>query len=87
MCIRDRGNYMGYSNPKVDELLGKAETGMDMEKRRSYFREVQRLIYDDLPVVPLYSPKEIYGVRRSVKNWTPTPDGRMDMHDVYLEGR
>ncbi len=82
-----RGNYMGYSNPKVDELLGKAETGMDMEKRRSYFREVQRLIYDDLPVVPLYSPKEIYGVRRSVKNWTPTPDGRMDMHDVYLEGR
>jgi peptide/nickel transport system substrate-binding protein len=79
-----RGNYTGYSNPKVDELLEKAETGLDMEMRRSYFREVQRLIHDDIPVVFLFSPKEIYGVRRSVKNWVPTPDGRMDMHDVYL---
>lgn len=82
-----RGNYTGYSNPKVDELLTKAETGMEVEKRRSYFKETQRIIHDDMPVVFLYSPKEIYGARVELKNWTPTPDGRMDMHDAYLSER
>ncbi|RKY01105.1 ABC transporter substrate-binding protein [Candidatus Poribacteria bacterium] len=79
-----RGNYTGYSNPKVDQLLEKAETGMDPEKRKAYFREVQRILHEDKPVVFLFAPKEIWGVRASVRGWSPTPDGRMDMHDVYL---
>jgi peptide/nickel transport system substrate-binding protein len=79
-----RGNYMAYSNPEVDALLRKAETGMDPGLRKTSFQQVQRLIHDDAPVVFLFSPKEIYGIRKSVKNYAPTPDGRMDMHDVYL---
>lgn len=79
-----RGNFTGYSNPKVDELLDKASTGMNLQERKDYFQEAQKLIHSDAPWIFGYSPKEIYGVRKSVVNWRPTPDGRMNMHDVYL---
>jgi len=79
-----RGNYMGYSNSKVDDLLNKAEIGMDPETRKAQFKQAQLLIYEDVPTVFLFSPKEIYGIRTTVKGWKPTPDGRMDMHDAYL---
>ncbi len=79
-----RGNYTGYSNPRVDSLLEQAEVGMDAEKRSRHFREAQRFIYEDAPWIFGYSMKEIYGARKQVKSWHPIPDGRMNMHDVFL---
>jgi peptide/nickel transport system substrate-binding protein len=79
-----RGNYTGYTNPGVDSLLEQAEVGMDAEKRSRLFREAQRFIYEDAPWIFGYSMKEIYGARKQVKSWHPIPDGRMNMHDVFL---
>lgn len=79
-----RGNFTGYSNPKVDELLDKASIGMNSQERKEHFQEAQKLIYSDAPWIFGYSPKEIYGLRKSVVNWKPTPDGRMNMHDVMV---
>ncbi|MFQ6042140.1 MAG: hypothetical protein ACE5PV_14885, partial [Candidatus Poribacteria bacterium] len=59
-------------------------TGMNLQERKDYFQEAQKLIHSDAPWIFGYSPKEIYGVRKSVVNWRPTPDGRMNMHAVYL---
>lgn len=80
-----RGNYTGYSNPEVDHLLERAEVGMDADQRKQFFREAQRLIYEDTPWIFGYSMKEIYGARKRVKNWQPIPDSRMNMHDVFIE--
>jgi peptide/nickel transport system substrate-binding protein len=80
-----RGNYSGYSNEKVDQLLSLAENTLDNERRERYYKEVQELIYEDAPMIFGYAAEEIYAFRKRVKNFTPSSSGMMNMHDVYVE--
>lgn len=42
-------NEMGYSNPRVDELAELAASTADIEERKGYYLEMQRLIFEDVP--------------------------------------
>jgi peptide/nickel transport system substrate-binding protein len=80
-----RGNYSGYSNEKVDQLLSLADDTLDTEQRQRYYKEVQELIYKDAPMIFGYAADEIYALRKRVKNFMPSSSGMMNMHDVYVE--
>jgi peptide/nickel transport system substrate-binding protein len=43
-------NTQQYSNPKVDELLGKAAVEMDEAKRKDLYDQFQMIVGDDLPI-------------------------------------
>ena len=43
-------NTQSYSNPKVDELLARATTERDVEKRKQLYAEFQKIIVADAPV-------------------------------------
>ena len=79
------GNYSGYSNEKVDQLLSLAENTLDIERRKGYYKEVQELVYEDAPMIFGYAAEEIYALQKRVKNFTPSSSGMMNMHDVYVE--
>ena len=79
-----RGNYTCYSNPKVDELIEEGASEPDPERRREIYHEMQRLIYEDAPAVFLYVPQEIEAASARVHNWEPSPDSRINLHDVWL---
>jgi len=79
-----RGNFACYSNPKVDELIDAGASEPDPEKRREIYYEMQRLIYEDAPSVFLYVPQEIEAASARVHNWEPSPDSRINLHDVWL---
>ena len=79
-----RGNFACYSNPQVDELIEAGATEADPERRRQLYDEVQRLIYDDAPSIFLYVPQEIEGMSSKVNDWEPSPDSRINLHDVWL---
>jgi len=44
-------NTQNYRNPRVDELLEKAATEMDVTKRKALYGEFQKIVTEDLPVV------------------------------------
>ncbi|MGQ0571228.1 MAG: ABC transporter substrate-binding protein [Armatimonadota bacterium] len=46
-------NFMGYRNLKVDDLFAKALFTMDQKKRAEYFYEVQTIMMQDLPSIPI----------------------------------
>lgn len=46
-------NYMKYSSPVVDELLAKGVQESDLEKRKEIYAELQKVLSEDLPVLPL----------------------------------
>lgn len=49
-------NETGYSNPKFDELIAKAESTYDLEARRAVMKEIEELLQADGPFVqPLWS--------------------------------
>ena len=45
-------NWLGYSNPRIDELYSQQSTELDRDRRRSLVLEMERIIYDDLPIIP-----------------------------------
>jgi len=48
-----RYNFMKYSNPQVDRLLSQALAEADVLKRAKLYREAERIILTDAPMVPL----------------------------------
>ena len=59
-------NSQGYSNPEYDRLADLAYVEMDPEKRHEYEIEIQNLLRDELPWIPLRCDEAIYGVRSTL---------------------
>jgi len=55
-------NYMGYSNPNVDNLLGQARSEREVSRRVELYRRAEQLIMDDAVVLPVwhYSYERIF---------------------------
>lgn len=46
-------NNMAYANDRVDELFDLAATEVDLEKRNDYFKEIQAILMEELPSIPI----------------------------------
>jgi ABC-type transport system substrate-binding protein len=57
---KDQGsNFIAYSNPKVDELIAKANLETDLNKRAKVMQEINRILYDDQPYMWLVEPRAV----------------------------
>lgn len=57
----DGNNDRAYNNPAYDDLLDRARTELDSEKRMALLSEAERiLVEDDLPLVPIFHYATIY---------------------------
>lgn len=55
------GNYSGYSNPAYDRLIATALRTANTEKRQALFAQAEKMLSEDMPILPLY-----YYVTRSL---------------------
>jgi peptide/nickel transport system substrate-binding protein len=79
-----RGNFSGYNNARVNELIEQGETIIDPAARAAIYDEAQQLIYDEAPAIFLVLPDVVMAASARVQNWTPAADGRINLHDVCL---
>ena len=54
-----RGNFFGYDNSRVNELIRLGEVTVDPAERQSIYDEAQEIIYEEAPAVFLVLPEEI----------------------------
>jgi peptide/nickel transport system substrate-binding protein len=82
------GNRGRYSNARVDALITAAAAETDQEKRRAEYVEVQRILAEELPGIPLWYPNnEVVHTRRLV-NVRPRVSGSFDfLRDAEVGGR
>ncbi len=72
------GNRGHYSNPRLDTLLrGAAETADEGERRRLYI-EVQQILAEDLPGIPLWYPNNEVIHSRRIEGVVPHASGDFD---------
>lgn len=65
-------NYItGYSNPEADRLLDTGAKSLDAEKRLAAYKDLQRVLANDVPFIWLYVGYEYYLMQPYVKNFTP----------------
>jgi ABC-type transport system substrate-binding protein len=58
------GNKGGYKNPEFDRIADASARMMDPEKRRALIWDMQKIVMQDVPYVPLYNPNLIEAVRK-----------------------
>lgn len=70
-------NDMAYSNPRYDGLLSRASREADAATRMELLEEAERVMLDDMPILPIY----FYVTKRVVKPWVVGfKDNIMDHH-------
>ncbi|MGH7772683.1 MAG: ABC transporter substrate-binding protein, partial [Candidatus Binatia bacterium] len=67
---------IGYSNPKLDELLALERRTFDHAKRKRALSDAMSLITDDAPAHFMWRHQLLYGIAKNV-DFKPTPSGRM----------
>jgi len=77
-----RGNFSGYNNERVNELIEQGETTGDVATRQALYDEAQQIVYDEAPAVFLILPEEVEAASVTISAWGPASDSRENMHDV-----
>jgi peptide/nickel transport system substrate-binding protein len=82
--------HSGWSNERVDELLDEHRRGVSDERARDILNEVQRIIYDDYVMIPLFSRATLFAVNTRVHNVNPVQFGAhagiyWDVYDWWIE--
>jgi peptide/nickel transport system substrate-binding protein len=76
-------NFTKYRNPRVDELLDRGRTVTNQAERTRIYREAQRLIVQDAPMVFLFHEKRTYATRKAVTGFKPHVSGWIVLKTPY----
>src|SRR5262249_4808776 len=60
------GNVMAYSNPKVDDLLNRADSELNINARAKYYQDAQAILVDELPALWLWEKYYPLAVRKGL---------------------
>ncbi len=69
-------NRMRYRNPAMDVLLDAGEREMDREKRRQIYSQVQKILAQDLPILPMWHIDNVVVMRREVQHYIVWPSAQ-----------
>ncbi|MCC6984623.1 MAG: ABC transporter substrate-binding protein [Bauldia sp.] len=80
-------NQGGYANPEVDRLIAEAASTVDSAARSELYKELQRLVVEDLPLINVAEWGFITVYRDSVKNVSNNPRWAVsNWADTAIEG-
>ena len=48
-------NYSQWNNPQATELIESARATANQDKRKAMYQQVQRIVHDQAPIIPLYN--------------------------------
>jgi oligopeptide transport system substrate-binding protein len=86
MWITDGGNNQtGWSSKTYDDLIARAAGAVDQEERYGYFQQAEKILTDEVPIIPLHTFSRAYLIRPEVKGWYPNILDRHPYQYVYLE--
>ncbi len=79
-------NTTGYSNPTVDELIGKAAQETDEGKRKALYQQIREVVRTDAPLVFVHYETVNYLMQKNVVGSEVTPVLELELQDVGFTG-
>ena len=80
-------NNTGWSNAAFDALIKKASAEADPAKRLELLRQAEKILVDELPILPLYFYVSQNAWKENVKGLYPSTLDVHPLHEVYVEGK
>ncbi len=78
-CVNDRPrgwNMSGYNNPVFDKMAEKQTCVADIEERKKMIWEMQAILMEDIPYLPLYNPHILEAVfTKRFHGWVESVNG------------
>ena len=74
----------GYSDAQLDKLIEEEQQTGDHKKRVAVLQQAGRIVMEDVPVVPLYTLAEIYGLARNII-WRGNPNNEIIVADMKIK--
>lgn len=78
----NRSNYVGFSNPKVDDLIVASQQTADQAKRAEYLKEAQAIIAEAVPQLFIGWRANTTAVNDRVQGYEPQPSGFGEMWNI-----
>lgn len=66
-------NDTGWSHPEYDRLARAAMASRDEQERFAVYQQMEKILLDELPVMPIYFYTRVYALNPKVKNWVWNP--------------
>ena len=83
----DKNDVLLPWEKELDEIIEKGALELDFSKRKAIYDKYQQIIYDQRPIIYLYSPLTITAIRTKIKNLHPTALGGVlhNLDEIYIE--
>jgi len=81
-------NGQGYGNPELDAAFERLENTLDAAERKAAASDMQRIIAEDLPAIPLFQGVSVIAKPKTLMNFVPNPTNMTNFVDTkkwYLE--
>jgi oligopeptide transport system substrate-binding protein len=78
-------NHTGWSNDEYDQLIAQAAITADQDIRYKLFQRAEKILVDEVPIIPIYTYARIFLQSPEVKGWHPNILDRHPYKYVYLE--
>ncbi len=78
-------NKVRYKSEEAHKLLLQAQSEPSQEKRTKLYKQVQEIIFKDVPMVPLAHSTPALAAKANVKNYLPHPTGSESLENVEIE--
>jgi peptide/nickel transport system substrate-binding protein len=76
-------NYIAFSDPEMDRLIGLAETELDSAKQKLIWAQMQKIYVEQVRALPLFFRSDAHVIPKWLKGYTPT--GHSDLSPLYVE--
>jgi peptide/nickel transport system substrate-binding protein len=77
-------NYGHYGNDAVDKALDDARTVSAVDQRRAFYAKVWQQERKDLPLIYLWTPRNIVGLKKRLTGFRQVPDGLIRLQGLAL---
>jgi peptide/nickel transport system substrate-binding protein len=79
---QSHGFHTGYKNARMTELATAAAGTVDAGKRAAAYKEIQRILYDDAPLFPVYQATYFVAARKNITGFKQTALGQYDLGEL-----
>jgi peptide/nickel transport system substrate-binding protein len=77
-------NYGHHSNPALDKLLDDARLTTDVAERRAIYAKAWEIQRQDMPLVYLWTARNIVGMRKNLDGFVQVPDGLIRLGGLHF---
>jgi len=84
--LKTGGRLAPWSHPEVDALLDAAQVIPDEEERAQKWAEVSKRVWEDVPLIPLWSDRVFLATRAELEGLILSVSGTLYLNDLKLKG-